>query len=101
MYVIIQPDSGRIYAFGATLKKASTDYVRRDIWYDGPPLETHRCSPALYRLLKAKARDGTALARCRITGWNRSRSLQDQQQRRRGAAQPRTDRDQYPNRLIC
>jgi hypothetical protein len=66
MYVIIQPDSGRILAFGATPKKAMADFVRRDIWVDGPPLETHRCSPALYRLLKAKAKDVTTLARCKI-----------------------------------
>jgi hypothetical protein len=65
MYVVVGRDNGWIFAFGATPEKASADYVRRDIWYDGPPLGTYRCSPALYRQLKA-APDDNFIARCRI-----------------------------------
>ena len=65
MYVIVESQSGYIFAFGATPKKARADFLRRDIWIDGPPLETHRCSPALYRQLEAAADDGFS-ARCRI-----------------------------------
>jgi hypothetical protein len=53
---------------GATPKKANADFVRRCLSYDGPWLDTRRCSPALYRQLEAKAEDGIILARCRING---------------------------------
>jgi hypothetical protein len=65
MYVVVEPHGGSIFAFGATPEKADADFVRRDIWYDGPPLGTYRCSPALYRQLKA-APDDNFIARCRI-----------------------------------
>jgi hypothetical protein len=65
MYVVVEPHGGWIFAFGATPEKADADYVRRDIWYDGPSLDTRRCSPALYRQLKA-APDDNFIARCRI-----------------------------------
>jgi hypothetical protein len=67
MYVIIESGSGRVFAFGLTPKKADTDFIRRDIWYDGPPLETRPCSPALYRRLKALDRGNSIfLFHCRI-----------------------------------
>jgi hypothetical protein len=40
MYVIVQRDAGHIFAFGATPKKASADFVRRDIWIDEPSFQT-------------------------------------------------------------
>ena len=66
MYVIVESESGRIFAFGATPKKANADFVRRYLSYNGPWLDTRRCSSALYRQLEAKAEDGIILARCRI-----------------------------------
>jgi hypothetical protein len=65
MYVIVERDSGRIFAFGPTPQKARTDFLRRDIWMESQ-VETHRCSPALYRQLKAAADDRFFYARCRI-----------------------------------
>jgi hypothetical protein len=49
---------------GRDAQKASADFVRRNIWYDELPLEIHRCSLALHRLLETK--DGSTLARCGI-----------------------------------
>jgi hypothetical protein len=65
MYVVVERHNGGVFGFGATPEKASADFVRRDIWYDGPPLRTYRCSPALYRQLEA-APDDRFIARCRI-----------------------------------
>jgi hypothetical protein len=59
MYVVVESHSGHVLAFGLTPKKADADFVRRDVWYDGPPLETRRCSPALYRRLEALDRSGS------------------------------------------
>jgi hypothetical protein len=68
MYVIVESYSGRVFAFGLTPKKANADFVRRDIWYDGPSLKTRRCSPALYRRLEALDRSGNMLLFfCRIS----------------------------------
>jgi hypothetical protein len=67
MYVVVESHSGHVLAFGLTPKKADADFVRRDIWYDGPPLKTRRCSPALYRRLEALDRSGSIfLFFCRI-----------------------------------
>ncbi len=63
MYVVVVPDSGWIYGFGATPEKAHADFLRQDIWMESE-VETHRCSAALYRQLKAA--DGNFVARCRI-----------------------------------
>ena len=65
MYVIVERESGRIFAFGPTRQKARSDFLRRDIWMESS-VETHRCSPALYRQLKSAANDGSFFARCRI-----------------------------------
>jgi hypothetical protein len=68
MYVVVESHSGRVLAFGLTPKKADADFVRRDVWYDGPPLKTRRCSPALYRRLEALDRSGNMLLFfCRIS----------------------------------
>lgn len=68
MYVVVESHSAQILAFGLTPKKANADFVRRDIWYDGPPLKTRRCSPALYRRLEALDRSGNMLLFfCRIS----------------------------------
>jgi hypothetical protein len=68
MYVVVERHSGRVLAFGLTPEKADADFVRRDIWYDGPPLKTRRCSPALYRRLEALDRSGNMLLFfCRIS----------------------------------
>src|SRR5882672_9782001 len=65
MYVVVERQNGGVFGFGATPEKASADFVRRDIWYDGPSLEIYRCLPALYRQLEA-ASDESLIARCRI-----------------------------------
>jgi hypothetical protein len=64
MYVMVQR-GGHIFAFGLTPEKTQDYFVRRKLYYDGPPLEIRRCSPALYRRLE---RDEAALnmMRCRI-----------------------------------
>jgi hypothetical protein len=66
MYVIVEPDGGRILAFGLTPEKARSDLIRRRICYDGPPLETYPSSPALYRRVRADDKDRCFLSRCRI-----------------------------------
>jgi hypothetical protein len=66
-YVVVESTSGHVLAFGLTREEADRDFLRRDVWYDGPPLETRRCSPALYRRLKtAQERDKFFMFRCRI-----------------------------------
>ena len=52
MYVVVESTSGHVFAFGLTPEEADRDFLSRDVWYDGPSLETRRCSPALYRRLK-------------------------------------------------
>jgi hypothetical protein len=51
MYVVVESTSGHVFAFGLTPEEADRDFLSRDVWYDGPSLETRRCSPALYRRL--------------------------------------------------
>jgi hypothetical protein len=65
MYVIVESDGGWIFAFGATPEEADANFLRGLLSYDGPSLDTRRCSPALYRQLKA-APDDNFIARCRI-----------------------------------
>jgi len=64
MYVIVEPHGGWIFAFGATPKKANANFLRGLFSYDGPSLDTRRCSPALYRQLEAAP--DNFIARCRI-----------------------------------
>ena len=52
--------------FGLTPKKAETDLIRRDSCFDGPPLETYRCSRGLFRTVKAEDKDRFILSQCRI-----------------------------------
>ena len=67
MYVVVESTNGHVLAFGLTPDEANRDFLRRDVWYDGPPLETRRCSPALYRRLKtAQERDKIFMFQCRI-----------------------------------
>jgi hypothetical protein len=66
MYVIVHSDSGRIFGFGLTPKKAMDRFLDGLLSYDGPPLDTRRCSPALYRRLQALERKGMFLCDCRI-----------------------------------
>jgi len=67
MYVVVESTSGHVFAFGLTPEEADRDFLSRDVWYDGPSLETRRCSPALYRRLKtALERDKFFMFRCRI-----------------------------------
>lgn len=65
MYVMVE-SGGHVLAFGPTPKKTRDDFIRRDIWYDGPPLEIRRCSPALYRRLRTLDRNSVFLFFCRI-----------------------------------
>jgi hypothetical protein len=53
MYVIVHSKSGQIFGFGLTPKKAMDHFLRGLLSYDGPRLDTRRCSPALYRQLQA------------------------------------------------
>jgi hypothetical protein len=66
MYVIVQSRSGWVLGFGLTPKEAAKDFIRNDLWYDGPPLDTYRCSPALFRRLQAEDRKGSFYSHCRI-----------------------------------
>jgi hypothetical protein len=68
MYVIVESvSSPEVLGFGLTPEKALADFVRRKVCYDGPPLKTRRCSPALYRRLEALDRSGSIfLFLCRI-----------------------------------
>ena len=63
MYVIV--GDGHIFGFGLTPKKAMERFLD-GVWYDGPPLDTRPCSPALYRLLQALDRKGMPFVDCRI-----------------------------------
>jgi hypothetical protein len=56
MYVIVHSKSGEIFGFGLTPKKAMKHFLRGLLSYDGPSLDTRRCSPALYRQLQALER---------------------------------------------
>jgi hypothetical protein len=66
MYVIVHSKSGQIYGFGLTPKKAMSHFLRGLLSYDGPRLDTRRCSPALYRQLQALERGGMFFVDCRI-----------------------------------
>lgn len=65
MYVLVE-SGGQIFAFGLTPEKARDDFIRRKLWYDGPPLQIRRCSPALYRHLENEGVRGLMSMRCRI-----------------------------------
>jgi hypothetical protein len=66
MYVVVHSESGHIFGFGRTPKKAMEHYLRGLLSYDGPPLDTRRCSAALYRRLQALERKGEFFIDCRI-----------------------------------
>ncbi len=66
MYVIVESSSGNIFGFGLTPKKAMDHFLRGLLSYDGPRLDTRRCSPALYRQLQALERRGMFYVDCRI-----------------------------------
>jgi hypothetical protein len=66
MYVIVHSKSGEIFGFGLTPKKAMKHFLRGLLSYDGPPLDTRRCSPALYRQLQALERRRMFYVDCRI-----------------------------------
>jgi hypothetical protein len=66
MYVIVHSRSGWILGFGLTPKEAAKDFIHGDLWYDGPPLDTRRCSPALFRRLQAEDLKGSFYSDCRI-----------------------------------
>ena len=64
MYVIV--DDGHIFGFGLTPEKAMDHFLDGLFSYDGPPLDTRPCSPALYRRLQALDRKGMPFVDCRI-----------------------------------
>jgi len=66
MYVIVHSKSGQIFGFGLTPKKAMDHFLRGLLSYDGPRLDTRRCSPALCRQLQALERRGMFFVDCRI-----------------------------------
>ena len=66
MYVIVESKGGHIYGFGLTRKRAMKNFLDGLLSYDGPPLDTRLCSPALYRRLQALDRKGLPLVDCRI-----------------------------------
>jgi hypothetical protein len=66
MYVIVESKGGHIYGFGLTRKRAMNNFLDGLLSYDGPPLDTRLCSPALYRQLQALDRKGLPLVDCRI-----------------------------------
>ena len=66
MYVIVENELGHIFGFGLTPKKAMENFLDGLFSYDGPPLHTRRCSPALYRRLQALDRKGLPFVDCRI-----------------------------------
>jgi hypothetical protein len=66
MYVIVNSKSGHIFGFGLTPKKAMDHFLRGLLSYDGPSLDTRRCSPALYRRLQALERNDMFFIDCRI-----------------------------------
>ena len=53
MYVVVHSESGEIFGFGLTPEKAMDHFLRGLLSYDGPRLDTRRCSQALYRRLEA------------------------------------------------
>ncbi len=65
MYVIVHSKSGHIYGFGLIPKKAMDHFLRGLLSYDGPRLDTRRCSPALYCQLQALERRGMFFVDCR------------------------------------
>jgi hypothetical protein len=66
MYVIVDSESGHIFGFGLTPKKAMKHFLHGLLSYDGPPLDTRPCSPALYRQLQALDRQDMPYVHCRI-----------------------------------
>jgi hypothetical protein len=58
MYVVVHSKSGAIFGFGLTPEKAMDHFLCGLLSYDGPRLDTRRCSPALYRRLQALDREG-------------------------------------------
>jgi hypothetical protein len=66
MYVVVDSESGHIFGFGLTSKKAMKHFLHGLLSYDGPPLETRPCSQALYRQLQALDRKDMPLVDCRI-----------------------------------
>ena len=66
MYVIVNSRSGHIFGFGLTPKKEMRHFLRGLLSYDGPSLDTRRCSPALYRQLQALERRGMFFVDCLI-----------------------------------
>jgi hypothetical protein len=67
MYVIVDNELlGHIFGFGLTPKKAMEHFLDGLLSYDGPPLDTRRCSRAIYRRLQALDRKGMPFVDCRI-----------------------------------
>jgi hypothetical protein len=66
MYVVVHSKSGEIFGFGLTPEKAMDHFLRGLLSYDGPRLDTRRCSPPLYRRLQALERKGMFFIDCRI-----------------------------------
>jgi hypothetical protein len=66
MYVVVHSKSGQIYSFGLTPNQATKPFSTGRIWYDGPPLDIRRCSPALFRRLQAEERKRSFYSFCRI-----------------------------------
>jgi len=66
MYVIVDSELGHVFGFGVTPKKAVEYFLHGLLSYDGPPLDTRPCSPALYRRLRALDRKGMPFVDCRI-----------------------------------
>ena len=64
MYVIVS--DGHIFGFGLTPKEAMEHFLDGLLSYDGPALDTRRCSRALYRRLQALDRKGMPFVDCRI-----------------------------------
>jgi hypothetical protein len=58
MYVVVHSESGEIFGFGLTPEKAMDHFLRGLLSYDGPRLDTRRCSQALYRRLEALRAQG-------------------------------------------
>jgi hypothetical protein len=66
MYVIVHSQSGQICGFGLTPEKAMDHFLHGLLSYDGPRLDTRRCSPALYRQLQALGDEAKFVIECRI-----------------------------------
>ena len=65
MYVLVE-NGGQIFGFGLTPEETRDDFVRRNLWYNGPRLEVRRCSPALYQQLENTGDRELTFMRCRI-----------------------------------